>query len=306
MNKEKKILFLDVKNESDFYNINRNLYHNVKSVFIFSSNSILNKLLRKVCLKYNLPLIKNILGSWKDELDEYEIIIITDSIYNNIISKFIRKKFKGRIILWYWNPVIGAFNPNNIEIKDCELWSFDKDDCETYGMKYNTTYYFDTIKLPNESIENDIYFIGSDKGRLEKLIELEKLFNKNNLKTEFHITKSKFSNNEYKFKNLIDYNEVLKSIAKSKAILDYVQEGQIGLTQRPMEAIFHSKKLITNDKNIIEYDFYNKNNIFILGYDDIENIYEFLNSPYIPIDKKIIGRYDFSNWCSRIQDGILL
>lgn len=304
MKKDKKILFLDVKDEKDFYNIQRNLHKEVNSVFIFSSNSRFQKIIRRICLKFNLNLIKYTFGNWKKELNKYETIIITDSIYNNLISKNIRKNFDGRIIMWYWNPVVAAFNPSYIETTDCELWSFDKNDCEKYNMKYNQTYYFNTIKLPKEKIDNDVYFVGADKGRLNKLIEIENLFKEHGLKTHFHITKSKKTvENNYQFKKNIDYNEVLRGISRSKVILDYVQDGQSGLTQRPMESIFYSKKLITNDKKIIEYDFYNEKNIFILGYDDIENIYEFVNSEYSPVDETIIKKYDFANWCKRIEEG---
>lgn len=304
MSENKKILFLDVKGADDFYNINRNLYYNVESVFIFSRQNKLHKLLRRMCLKFNLTHISFLLGDWKKRLNEYNTVIITDSIYNNIISKYIRKNFKGRIIMWYWNPVVAAFNPNKIETNGCELWSFDKNDCKENNMKYNPTYYFKNIELPKVKIDNDVYFIGADKGRLNQLTSIEDLLKKSGLKTYFHITKSKKSiESNYSFKGNISYEEVLKGIARSRVILDYVQEGQSGLTQRPMESIFYSKKLITNDKKIIEYDFYDRNNIFILDYDDIEDIYEFVNSEYSPIDKKIVEKYDFANWCNRIEEG---
>ena len=55
--------------------------------------------------------------------------------------------------------------------------------------------------------------------------------------------------------------------------------------------------LIDNDKNII--NFYNPNNIFILGKDDINKIKEFIDSPYIEINKDIVDYYDFEQWLKR-------
>ena len=63
-----------------------------------------------------------------------------------------------------------------------------------------------------------------------------------------------------------------------------------------MEALFYEKKLITNNKNIINYDFYCKENIFILEKDDIEELPQFLKTPYKKIDNEIVNKYEFENW----------
>lgn len=297
----KKILFLNGNSKNEFYNNERNKYDGVEANSIFKTNSIFSKVIRRIFFNLKLPGIGLLFGEWKNNIDKYDVFIISTSIYSPSIYKFIRKRTDAKIIHWYWNPIVDDINPKNIKEKDCEVWSFDEKDCEEFDLNYITTYYFNTIELTKEQIINDIYFIGADKGRLSKLIELEKQFTKKGLKTKFHITKSKDSiDDEYKFEKTINYYEVLKGISSSKAILDYVQEGQSGLTQRPMEAIFHRKKLVTNDKNIVKYDFYNNNNIFVIGIDDIENINEFLNSPYKLIPNEIIQKYDFENWIEKI------
>ena len=68
-----------------------------------------------------------------------------------------------------------------------------------------------------------------------------------------------------------------------------------------MESIFLKKKLITNNKNVKNFKFYNKNNIFIIGIDKWENLEEFLNKKYHDIDRKILEKYDFKNWLDRFK-----
>ena len=68
-----------------------------------------------------------------------------------------------------------------------------------------------------------------------------------------------------------------------------------------MEALFFEKKLITNNKDIKNYDFYNPSNIFILGENNIEDIKEFINKPYEKVEQKIIDYYDFEQWLSRFE-----
>ena len=66
-----------------------------------------------------------------------------------------------------------------------------------------------------------------------------------------------------------------------------------------MEALFLERKLITNKTDIKNYDFYNHDNIFILGEDNINEIKEFINKPYKKIDQDIIDYYDFDQWLNR-------
>ena len=90
---------------------------------------------------------------------------------------------------------------------------------------------------------------------------------------------------------------------ESKALLEIVKEDVSGITLRALEGIFFGKKLITNNKFIKMYDFYNPNNIFILEDDNLSNLKNFISSKYEPIDKTIIDYYDFEEWVNRFYKG---
>ena len=62
------------------------------------------------------------------------------------------------------------------------------------------------------------------------------------------------------------------------------------------------KKLITNYSEIKEYDFYDKENIFILGEDDPEEFVGFINTNFKKIDDEILKKYDFKNWLEKFFD----
>ena len=68
-----------------------------------------------------------------------------------------------------------------------------------------------------------------------------------------------------------------------------------------MESLFFKRKLITNNKEVMKYEFYNPNNIFILEKDNFEKINEFINSKYEDIDSKIVDYYDIENWLKRFD-----
>lgn len=96
----------------------------------------------------------------------------------------------------------------------------------------------------------------------------------------------------------IDYNIILKETSSAKCIVELLKMGQEGYTLRTIESLFLSKKLITNNKNIIKEDFYNPNNIFILD-NNYNNIKKFLERPYKSISNEIKEKYLTRSWVSR-------
>ncbi len=291
----KKVLFLTRQPETEFYIQEQNKYEDTTSACIFKKpfwgSGLLHKLLR---LKGSFLLF----GDWKNHIAEYDLFVIRASKYSPEVAKYIRERSNNKIVQWYWNPVCADIHPDKVRGYDAEIYSFDPEDCKNYNMKYITPYYFSTFKLPHNKIANDIYFVGADKGRLNALLDLRKTFGDQGLKVDYRITKSSKSTEagNYTYQPGIPYHQVLEEISSCRAILDYVQTGQTGLTLRPMEALFHKKKLITNDVNVCNYDFYNKNNIFVIDKDDFNNLRSFIQSPYVEIDRKIVEKYDFKNW----------
>ena len=47
--------------------------------------------------------------------------------------------------------------------------------------------------------------------------------------------------------------------------------------------------------------FYNANNIFVLGIDKLENLKIFMDKPYENIEQKVIDYYDFNEWLKRFE-----
>lgn len=102
------------------------------------------------------------------------------------------------------------------------------------------------------------------------------------------------------FREWIEYEEVLKYICCAKAILEINANYQSGLTMRSMESIFYEKKLITNNIDIMQYSFYNPNNIFVIGERDWTDIEQFVTTKYEKIDEKIVNEYRFDKWLRKI------
>ncbi len=298
-NKE-KVLFLWL-NDKEFHAVKAKK-RDVAVFQTYKKINVLNKILRRIQISVGLNKIEMWLSNWKNELYKYETVIIHASILTPPVVQYIRKKEPNiRIIVWYWNPVDKCVDINKFKKYDCELWTFDEMDHEKYALNYNTQYYFNDVSLPKAGPSVDVFFVGGDKGRIVDLISLKSNLDEQGISNYFHITPTGKENAAYReyYSKRISYDDVLRHIASSKVIVDYVSDKQSGLTLRPLEALFFKRKLITNDKSIEKRDFYCKDNIFIIGKDDINDLAEFINRPYKEVDSEIVDQYDFSSWLNR-------
>lgn len=274
----------------------------IKVAEVYKKRTVSFRIIKRIWYKLKIPYLNIFFDKWKRELINYDTVILQTVSMPTEIINYIHKKNKNiRIILYFMNPIEKNDEINNINRSKAELWTFDYEDSKKYDLSYNPQYFFKNISLPKTNIIDDVYFLGADKGRIKQLINLEGTLESHGINTKFHITPSGKTTNKYDkhYKDNISYEKSLEEIAKSKAILDITQKGQSGMTVRPLEALFFQKKLITNNTNIVNEKFYNKNNIFILGKDNISNIKQFVDSPNERVSSEIIEYYDYDKWLER-------
>ena len=209
-----------------------------------------------------------------------------------------------RIILGYWNPA-----PENrmfdLVPRRVEIWSYSPSDCERYGFRHNSQFYFDCVagkqgeKTESDHAQPTVCFVGREKGRKQSVLKIKESLEQNGIAADFHFMIDGVPKNRFE-EPIMPYAKVVDLIRKSDAILDYTLRENAGLSLRPMEALFLEKKLITNQKSIRQYDFYREENIYILG-EDTRELKEFLSTPPVKIDPKIRDYYLMSNWLKRFD-----
>lgn len=91
--------------------------------------------------------------------------------------------------------------------------------------------------------------------------------------------------------------EFRRMIVTSRIIVDTSNGFQDGLSARFMWALGLGRKIITNNRSAAEYDFYTKEQIYIIGFDS-SNLSEFINADFeINVDiQKIVDNYRIDNW----------
>jgi hypothetical protein len=195
-----------------------------------------------------------------------------------------------------------------------EIYSFDKDDVAKYGFKEITNYNYiekqpitDTILLKNQ-----VLYIASFDNRLEKVMLLKKALQKIKISFRFIIVGKKtilfklkkiFSKDilglELRRKR-INQNDLKQLYSETQVVLDVVRENQTGLSFRVFEAMAFQKKLITNNKNIVHYNFYNSNNILVLENENYVFDKAFFDTNYEPLSDEIYYQYSLDNWVENI------
>lgn len=266
----------------------------------FLNNKIFRKI-RSIIYKYNkvwtIGLNKKLIGA-------ANTYILYDSV-SPVVAKFIRDNNpNARIIIYYINPEKYSYRYSEYNSCNGEIWTFDEGDAARYKVSWNPLIYFGTrIADENDTKEYDVVFVGADKGRYENLVRIKEEMNKRGISTQFNITPtSDFPiYDKKKYSKRLEYQENIDLILKARAILDIMQSEQTGYTMRIPESMVNHIKLITNNKKIMEYEFYTPNNIFIIGQDSFDRLPDFVNTPWDHSKDEWINNLVFEFWINKFN-----
>jgi hypothetical protein len=264
----------------------------------------------KVFFKKNLKILKRerIFLNLINCKDKYDLIIINrpDILRKETLLQLKNKTEK--MVAVYWDSM-DKINGQKETIPYFDIcYSFDEEDCKKYSLVKNNNFYIEK-SLENYSVDKDVLFYGTEDKRIYDLNKILEYLNHQNLiakgilynhKSEDLVPHPNFCNIVITNK-LVKFKDSYKVNLSTKIILDLSHNNQSGLSFRPFEAIALKKKLITTNKNIKTYDFYNPNNIFII--EDVDNInipQSFFDYPYNDIPKELLDKYSLENWIKNI------
>lgn len=201
--------------------------------------------------------------------------------------------------------------------------SFDRKDCiNNPSINFRPLFYCDDYKATNDlkqKYKYDISFIGTiHSDRYKILKEIEKSTKKQNLKLYMYpflqskfiyyfykITKKEFRDttiNNFKFEK-ISSSDISNIVDRSRIIIDIQHPNQTGLTMRTIEMIGMKKQIITTNKDIVNYDFYDSRNIFILDREKLNIDLKSLFIEYSPIKEEIYQKYSLEYWVYDVLGG---
>lgn len=188
-------------------------------------------------------------------------------------------------ILYFWDDTKKLASINHSCFFD-RVYSYNIDDCQKYNWKYLPM--FTQIKGMEQSYSKkyDISLIGSahhNRVQFAKRL-LSKYGDKYNIFV-YLVGINKSENERFIYSDPLGYDEYLKILKQSKCTIDLPFTGQEGPTTRFEDALLAETKVITTNKNIEKYPFFNQN-ICITDSDDIMINTQFIEGPYVDAGMK--------------------
>lgn len=243
-----------------------------------------------------------------DKVD-YALFIRPDFYTFDVIGQV--KKIAGTTVGYQWDG-LDRFPGAHSRIKLFDrFFVFDPKDLHTSGTHPLTNFYFDySIDEDNPEV-SDVFFLATYiESRMEDIYYFFNIINSLSLNVNalIYTTKDEVAADIHRncptltvIKNTIPYDYNLKLAKRSNIIIDFAHNIHNGLSLRVFEAVGYEKKLITTNKFVRDYDFYDPTNILVL--EDrytAELIKEFIETPYEPLDPRVKEKYSFTNWIKYI------
>lgn len=272
----------------------------------YKEHNIFDRIIREMC--FRTPFLPSRQWYNKNIYNEHpDYVIVSDPLITVDYLNWLQKTFpNAQLNFTYGNMVGKARHIKPYEIpKGWRIWTYDDYDAKEYGLRlYRVNAFFRTFLRPRESAIYDVLFVGKDKGRGDYLLKLEERFKSMGLRTKFIIAADGRLNRRKKYyQKPIPYKEVVDLIVKSRSILNVAMEDQKGMTLRDLESLFFDVKLLTTNKNVVNMDFYNPKNVFILdGLNNIEDIPAFLSTDSVLVPDEIKKQHTLEHFVDYITE----
>jgi hypothetical protein len=287
-----------------------------------------NNLFTKLLIRFKRILISatikryydKVFSQVKSKTYDYILVINIEAMPYDFIAKLRAINHNAKFILYMWDSI--AYKPRLTQYVPMfdSVYSFDKDDCDNVStIKFRALFYLNHYADIADKCDYsyDLAFIGTaHTDRFTIMKQLLKILNERTLSvyTYFYMQNKlvyfmyKRTNDNFKDTKVSDFHyralpseDIMDIISRSRIVIDIQGPNQRGLTIRTIEMLGAARKLITTNKRIRDYDFYNPNNILII---DRENPYipqAFLDTDYTPIDEDIYKRYSLDWWIEEIM-----
>ncbi len=252
---------------------------------------------------------------------DYILFVKCESALADDLQEFKKSFTDAKLYLYLWDSISNIKYFDEKKVFFDKILSFDIEDAKNDNdIIFRPLFYIDKYKADikiNHEYLYDLSFIGTAHSDRPKIINtIRKQLNKNGktyyfklyIPSRIILIVKYLLNSDVRdlYKNghiiteKIDSNEIEQIIKMSNSIIDIEHPKQTGLTMRTIELIGMNKKIITTNKHIKEYNFYNDKNIFLLDRSNPVIDLKFLELKYNFIKQNIYDYYSIHTWIKDI------
>lgn len=272
----------------------------------FSKLLLQTPLRHKVIDRYYEKIAKKLKKSY-DSIFVIKGLYIPINFYSLLKDRFPNAEF----IQYHWDDIdlypkikqtFGYFD---------RIYTYNILDHEKYNLIFRPFFYDESL-VGGESHEKeiDLFFIGSyTKPRMNFILRFFSLIPTKQICSVkyFYINVFTFLQERLPLKycnvfcySKLPYGAMMDYLCRAKTTLDVPYSPQQGLTTRSFEALGCKTKIITTNKNIVKYDFYNEANICIVDYDSPFVDINWIQKPYKEYSASILQKYTLEKWLEDI------
>lgn len=192
--------------------------------------------------------------------------------YSKSFLNYLRKKYKDSKLCFVFSNPVGSYNLEKVELFKSyydAIITFSKDDAAKYNFLYCDVLPY-RLPNPDHTIkeENDVFFIGANKGRIGTILTIYQRLTDLGLKCDFYIVgvpeEAQVSGDGIVYNHRISYEEVLRHVQKSRCVLEILQEGCNYVSIKTCEAVHYHKKILTTNQYADESRVYNEQYVRII------------------------------------------
>lgn len=255
----------------------------------------------------------------KDRHYDYIFFIKGEAMSEVNLKILFAKHPAAKTIIYHWDSIANNRNAKTLLPYFQKKYTFDRSDSCELGMNFLPLFYFSEYKEVAKAKIPQIYdmmFVGtthSDRYRFIKSLakQIEKYGGKSFIYFFFQgkimFYKHKFTHSEMKKLDSSEIHflplnklELIELYKQSKIIVDAQHPKQTGLTLRCLEALGSKRKLITCNKDIKNYDFYNPDNILVVDRDTPLIPKNFIDKPFVEVNEDIYEKYSLDSWVQAV------
>ena len=310
-----QVEYLDILNPPKYeYNSISDIFRNIYNRTIKKNKQYILKLENDFVNAFYLKKIKKY-KRINDTYFDYVLIIKPEEFSPNIVKEIV--KLGNQSVGYTWDGLRIFLKDNLLKNRKYlnEIYSFDTNniiDHPELKFKFCTNFaYYNQLKIPYNKRKLDLFFIGDLAGIAENQrrdLKLDKFLQNINGSIDINIFLGhaenriqKINSKKVKYINsFISLRESKLITSNTKIVIDVCKAHHIGLSFRFFECLATETKIITNNQDVINYDFYHPNNIMIVDFEneilDQEIYFNFLNLPYEKIEQHILDKYSIENW----------
>ena len=234
---------------------------------------------------------------------QYDIaLIVRPDLFFDSQLETIRKSSK-RMIAYYHDSVNNIPRKKDVIKYFDAVWAYEKADAEKYNLNFIPNFIYFQPQT-DAVVPKGAFTVASYDYRFAVLEKVAAQLKAANFPYRFFVMSDKPRESDLVtfISRRMQNPEVIAEIKNASIIVDIHKYGvQDGLTFRTFEALGFARKLITTNRDVRNYEFFDEQNIFVI--DDVENFAiptEFLESPYRPVPENIVEKFTVAAWLDQI------